>query len=87
VGCPDVPAVDPYRHRTVRQGEFGDRLPRRKITGLSLLSQFLFDAFGHGMQMFADRLRIGGLGNRQHFFQQIDYFFEWNQGGPLGLQI
>src|SRR3974377_2119702 len=37
--------------------------------------------------MFADRLRIGRLGDRQHFFQQIDYFLEWNQGGPLGLQI
>jgi len=53
--------------------ECGDRLHWRKITGRSLFSQFLFDAFGHGMQMFADRLRIGRFGDRQYFFQQVHH--------------
>ena len=87
MGRSHVAAVDTHRHGTVRQGELSDRLHGGKITGLSLFSQFLFDAFGHGMQMLADRLRIGRLGDRQHFFQQIDHFLERNQRGPLGLQI
>ncbi len=29
--------------------------------------------------MFADRLRIGRLGDRQHFFQQVDHFLEWRE--------
>src|SRR6516225_10308046 len=55
VGCPHVAAVDPNGHGTVRQGEFSDRLHRRKITRLSFFSEFLFDAFGYRMPMFADR--------------------------------
>ena len=87
MGCPHVAAVDPNGHGTVRQGQFSDRLHRRKITRRSLFSEFLFDAFGYRMPMFADRLRIGRLGHRQHFFPQVDHFLECNQGGPLGFQI
>jgi len=55
--------------------------------GRAFFSQFLFDAFGHGVQMFADRLRIGRFGDRQDFFQQVHRLLKRNQRGPLRLQI
>lgn len=69
MGCPHVPAVDAHSYGTVRQVEFSNRFYGCKFAGRSLFSEFLFDAFGHGMQMFADRLRIGRFSDRQHFFQ------------------
>jgi hypothetical protein len=42
-----------------------------EITWRSLSPEFRFDAFGYRMQIFADRLRMGRLGHRQHFFPPV----------------
>jgi hypothetical protein len=65
---PHVAAIQPHRHRSIRQVHLGIHFGFHRI-GLSFFAQLCLHPLGDGLQMFTHCFVIGGLANRQYFFQ------------------